>query len=85
MSENAQQDTLMKALERAIERYNLIELSGDQRQLEGELKQLDKRLDDNSQRIDDVWKATKLWIMIITLILGGMNIAILVVTLSMQH
>ncbi len=78
MAQNELQDILMKI----GQHYNLIETSGDVRQLEGELKQLDKRLDEASKRIDDQWKAMRLWIMIISLILGGLNITILIVTLS---
>ena len=85
MGKNELQD-MMKMEERydlIAQRYNLIEFSGDLRQLEGEFKQLDKRLDDSNKRIDDIRQATKVWIMIITIILAGLNITVLVVTLLM--
>lgn len=65
-------------LARVGQHFHLIETSGDVRQLEGELRQLDKR-------IDDQWKAIKLWLVIISLFLGGLNIAILIVMFLTQH
>ena len=60
--------------------FHLIETSGDVRQIGGELTQLDKRLGEISKRVDDQWKAMRVWIMILSFILGGLSIALLVAT-----
>lgn len=61
--------------------FHLIETSGDVRHLEGELEQLDNRLGEISKRMDDQWKAVRLWLMIIGIVLAGLNTALLIATL----
>ena len=63
------------------EHFHLIDTSGDLRHLEGEFTQLDKRLGEISKRIDDQWKSVRLWLMIVGIILGGLEIALLVAAL----
>lgn len=63
------------------EHFHLIETSGDLKHLEGEFTQLDKRLGEISKRIDDQWKSVRLWLMIVGIILGGLEIALLVTAL----
>jgi len=73
-------DILMKV----NQHFKLIETSGEIRELRGKLNQFEKRLDAENSRINDLWKATRLWFVIISLILGGMNIAILIMN-SVQY
>jgi len=61
--------------------FHLIETSGDVRHLEGEFEQLDNRLGEINKRIDDQWKAVRIWLMIIGIVLAGLNTALLIATL----
>ena len=68
-------------IRKELEYYHLTETPGDVRYLEGEFNQLDKRLGEISKRIDDQWKAVRLWLMIVGIVLGGLNIVLLIATL----
>ena len=77
-----QEDILQK-----VGDYYLTEIMGtpgEVNRLEGQFKQLDKRLDEIGARIDDQWKAVRLWLMIVGIVLGGLNVALLVATLLLK-
>ena len=68
-------------LQKVGRHFKLMETSDEVSRLDGQFRQLDKRLDEISKRIDDQWKSVRLWLMIVGIILGGLNIALLVATL----
>lgn len=66
---------------KSTDHYRLIETFGNVEHLKGEFTQLDKRLDEIGKRVDDQWKSVRLWLMLVGIILGGLEIALLVATL----
>jgi hypothetical protein len=64
--------------------FNLIETSSEVKGLRGEITQISKRLDDTNSRICDQLKAVRLWITMISLVLGAITIVVLVMTFLSQ-
>ena len=56
--------------------FKLIETSGELKELRRQLNQFEKRMETTHERINDLWKATKLWFMIISMILIGVTLII---------